>query len=73
MRGGHIKPSQAVELTAHRVGLLLCNDVAVAARLVEGEPAQASGLQTDKVGELLRFAVSESYLALRRQLGIAVA
>jgi hypothetical protein len=58
----------AVEKTACRAGLLLCNDIATAAGLLEKEEGKLGELATD----LLVFSVSEPYFELRKQLGIAV-
>lgn len=58
--------SSAVDKTACRTGLLLCNDLATALRSV-GDGAGAEELKND----LLAFAVSDRYLKLRKQLGVA--
>lgn len=60
--------SLAVEKTGCRVGLLLCNDIATAARLLEAEQGPSGELLKD----LVSFLVSRRYFELRRQLGIAV-
>jgi hypothetical protein len=67
------KWSQAVELTAHRAGLLVCNDLVTAARFIDSEPDHGTGLQSgDKIGELLRYSVSDNYFTLRRQLDLSL-
>lgn len=53
----------AVDLSAARAGLLLCGDPVVAARLAAQEPG---GAQRERVGDLLRFAVSPQHLTLRQ-------
>lgn len=64
---------QCSELTAVRTGLLLCGDLSVAAKVVRLEPFVAGDLSpTEKVRELVRFTVSDSYHQLRRALGIDV-
>ncbi|MEO6950282.1 MAG: DUF4388 domain-containing protein [Polyangia bacterium] len=53
--------------TADRVGLLLCNDLPTAARVVGDECAP--GAEDD----LIDFALGEAYLQARAQLGLAIA
>ncbi len=60
--------SSAVEKTACRAGLLLCNDLMTAAQLLAPEEGQLGDLAKD----LITFVTSERYFRLRRQLGIAV-
>ena len=52
--------------TADRVGLLLCNDLATAVRIVMA--AGAPGAEND----LIDFALSDEYLAAREALGLSV-
>jgi hypothetical protein len=52
---------RALQRTAERVGLVLCNDPAIALAL------------TQRNEELLAFALSDEYLALRDRLGLSVA
>jgi hypothetical protein len=61
--------SSAVDKTAARAGLLLCNDLATAARVLEAEEGKLGELAKD----LIAFVTSERYFKLRRQLGIALA
>lgn len=64
---------EALDDTANRLGLLLCGDLAVAARLVHGDPRPLGGGPPDaRVGRLLVFAVSPQYVELRRRLGTAL-
>jgi hypothetical protein len=53
--------------TADRVGLLLCNDLAVAVRIVMA--GGAPGAEND----LIDFALSDDYLAAREALGLTIA
>ena len=62
--------SAAVEKTACRAGLLLCNDLASAKNVLETE---GSGSGSDElIKDLLAFVVGDRYSQLRRQLGIAI-
>ena len=64
---------QSVELTGCRAGLLLCNDLEIAARLIQSEPMTVGDMAPkDKVKELVLFSVSEAYFRLRAALGINV-
>ncbi len=58
--------ASALARTADRVGLLLCGDVAVAAR-ADGELA---GI--DALDNLVDFAVGKDHLAARRSLGLSI-
>jgi hypothetical protein len=64
---------RGVELTACRAGLLLCDDLSAAARMIRalgaGMPDDVSF--GDKIDELIQFSVSDDYGKLRRALGIA--
>ena len=66
---------QAVELTACRSGLLLCNDLEISARLIQQEPPSGGADMPvkDKLKELVLFSISEQYFRLRQTLGIAIA
>jgi hypothetical protein len=67
------KWAAAVELTACRAGLLLCNDLEVAVRMVNNEPPGFSDVPPkDKVMQLILFSVSEEYFNLREKLGITI-
>lgn len=62
----------ATDLTANRVGLILCNDLSVAARVVATEKSPASTLSAkDRLRDLLAYSVSEEYFAVRKHLGLA--
>lgn len=61
------------ELTAERMGFVFCGDVGVAARTrVRGAPATPGTALGRRIDELLRYAVSEDYFALRAHLGVAI-
>lgn len=63
----------ATDLTANRVGLILANDLEAAARAIATETASTSGLPVkERLRELLAYAASESYFAVRRHLGLTV-
>jgi hypothetical protein len=65
--------SHAVEHTACRAGLILCCDLNVAKKII-GAEQQAPGDLTpqEKLKELLVFATSVEYSALRKAMGVAV-
>ena len=65
---------QAVELTSCRAGLLVCNDLETAARMVTqlGAAGPVDLPPKEKVKELVLFSVSEEYFRLREQLGIRI-
>jgi tetratricopeptide (TPR) repeat protein len=64
----------AVELTASRVGLIACNDLEVAAKMVSSEPATVGSLPPkERVKELVLYSVSEEYFVVRDQLGLTIA
>ncbi len=61
----------ATDLTANRIGLILCNDLETAARVIATEQTSISTLPAkDRLRDLLAYAVSEEYFAVRRHLGI---
>lgn len=63
----------ATDLTANRVGLILCNDLEVAARKVAVESGGVSALSAkDRLRDLLAYSVSEGYFAVRRHLGLSL-
>ncbi len=63
----------ATDLTANRVGLILCNDFETAARHIATE---APGISTigakDRLRDLLAYSVSDQYFQVRRHLGLAI-
>ncbi len=63
----------ATDLTANRVGLILANDLEAAARGIATETSSTSGLPVkERLRDLLAYAASESYFAVRRHLGLTV-
>ncbi len=67
------KWSQAVDLTAHRAGFIIANDLALAARFIQMEPATVGGLSAkDKIKELVLYSISEEYFEIRPHLGFAI-
>jgi hypothetical protein len=65
---------QSVELSACRAGFMLCNDLEIAARMLQAEPPMGAVDLTpkEKIQELILFSVSESYFRLRETLGIQI-
>jgi golgin subfamily B member 1 len=64
---------QNVEIAANRAGLLLCNDLEVAARTVQADPTPLSTLTVkDKLKDLIRYGISEDYFQLRESLGLTI-
>ena len=60
-------------LTATRVGYLICNDLEVAARLVQTEPVSIGVAEPkDKLRDLLLWSVSEEYFTVREHLGLLI-
>ncbi len=62
--------AHGVDKTACRAGLLLCNDLATAAKVLAAEE-KGPGLG-DRAQDLVVFACSDRYFNLRKQLGIAI-
>ncbi len=63
----------ATDLTANRVGLILCNDLQVAAKSIATEKTPQSTLTAkERLTDLLAYSVSEEYFAVRRHLGLSV-
>ncbi len=65
---------QSVEITACRAGFLLCNDLQVAAQMVQALPPEGTSdlPAKDKIKEIALYSVSESYFRLREHLGLAI-
>ncbi len=60
-------------LTINRAGFVLCNDLKVAVKAMLAEPSGPKDASPEeKVEELVRYAASEDYFALRRHLGLAL-
>ena len=67
------KWSNAVDMTATRAGFLICNDLDVAARLVQTEPVSIGVADPkDKIRDLLLWSISEEYFAVREHLGLGI-
>ena len=67
------KWSNAVDMTATRAGFLICNDLDVAARLVQTEPVSIGVADPkDKIRDLLLWSISEEYFVVREHLGLAI-
>ena len=65
--------ARAVDLTATRAGFLMCNDLDVAARLVQVEPVAVGVAEPkDKIRDLLQWSISDEYFAVREQLGMVI-
>jgi tetratricopeptide (TPR) repeat protein len=65
--------SNAVDMTATRAGLLICNDLDVAARVVQTEPVSIGVAEPkDKIRDLLLWSISDEYFTLREHLGLVI-
>jgi tetratricopeptide (TPR) repeat protein len=73
-RGGRVDLAawiKSVELTAGRVGLLLCGDLAVATARMRAENRVIAELPFDeKRGDLLAYCASEKFAKVRETLGV---
>jgi hypothetical protein len=63
--------AHGVDKTACRAGLVLCNDLSTAAKVLAGEERGDAG-PGERTRDLIVFACSERYFQLRKQLGIAL-
>lgn len=63
---------KAVDATADRLGLLLCDDLERALHLLRGGDGTGDEVTEARVDALRTWSVSEDYLAVRAALGIAV-
>jgi hypothetical protein len=64
---------RGVDLTADRVGFLLCHDLETATQIIKASDEASTSVSTDeRFKELVLFSVSSQYFGLRQQLGIAV-
>jgi tetratricopeptide (TPR) repeat protein len=67
------KWSVAVDHTATRAGLLMCNDLELAAKLVQAEPvAVGTADPKDKLRDLIQWSISDEYFAVRQHLGVVI-
>jgi len=64
---------QTSDVTSIRAGFVLCGDLEMAAKLIRAEPVVAGDLPpSEKLKELIQYAVSEQYFNVRQALGIAI-
>ena len=64
---------KALEHTVNRVGFLLANDLESAARVMKVEQGSLSKASVqERVKELILFAISPEYMALRKSLGLSI-
>jgi tetratricopeptide (TPR) repeat protein len=67
------KWANAVDMTATRMGFLICNDLEIAARIVQTEPVSIGVADPkDKIRDLVLWSVSDEYFALREHLGLQI-
>ncbi|HSZ84002.1 MAG TPA: hypothetical protein VLA14_17080, partial [Polyangia bacterium] len=67
------KWANAVDLTATRAGLLVCNDLEVAARLAQSEPVSVGVVEPkEKIRDLIQWSISDEYFTLREHLGLII-
>jgi len=63
----------ATDLTANRIGFILCDDFETAAKLIATEQSGMSTMAAkDRLRDLLAYSVSENYFAVRRHLGVGI-
>jgi hypothetical protein len=65
---------RTVELTGCRAGFLLCNNLEIAARMIQADPPMGAVELTpkEKIEDVLLFSISEQYFRLRDSLGIKI-
>jgi hypothetical protein len=65
--------ANAVDMTATRMGFLICNDLEAAASIVQTEP-MGIGVPDprEKIRDLVLWSVSDGYFALRQILGLQI-
>lgn len=65
---------RTVELTGCRAGFLLCNNLEIAARMIQADPPLGAVELTpkEKIEDVLLFSISEQYFRLRDALGIKI-
>ncbi|MBL4689037.1 MAG: hypothetical protein JKY37_30880, partial [Nannocystaceae bacterium] len=64
----------ASELTAYRVGLLMCGDLRIAGQMISQEQGLLGSAMSprDKIKELVLYSISEDYFTARRAVGLQV-
>jgi tetratricopeptide (TPR) repeat protein len=63
----------AVDLTADRAGLIVCNNIDIASKTLKSSPAESWMASTkDRLREMILYGVSESYFALRDKMGLRI-
>jgi hypothetical protein len=63
---------RSLDLAAGRAGLLACGDVSLALRLTQRFPQRSHFTPDEQCADLVVYAVSDEYGALRERLGVAV-
>lgn len=62
-----------IELTANRVGLIMCGDINRAIKVIREDSSSFSKLPLkEKTDDLIKYSVSENYLELRDSLNIGI-
>lgn len=62
-----------VDLTADRAGFVTCNDLELASEMIKAADDGSSAVQQkERLRELVLYATSEEYFALRRRLGLSI-
>jgi hypothetical protein len=62
-----------VDLTADRAGFLIANDLELAQEMIKAaDDASSAVSQKERIRELVLFAVSDPYVAIRRRIGINI-
>lgn len=60
-------------LSANRAGMLMCNDLPTAVRMLKAHPGSLTAAQIQDIeDDLIRFSVSDAYFHLRNFLGFSV-
>jgi hypothetical protein len=63
----------AVDIAAQRAGLLVCGELAAAARMLATEASPLGGQRPNqRIHDLVSYSVSPSYFAARAHLGVTV-
>ena len=63
---------RSIELAAGRAGLLATGDLSLASRMTERFPQHGPVTREEQSADLLTYAVSDEYAALRARLGVAL-